>query len=158
MELKNRRVLVGVDAQGRSAVVADAHDMALAYPPTGVEIQEIWWQARVPAQVDDAGARTGRIGLAAPPSGAVVRMLTVPPSPADWSVDLHFDDSMHVITMITGQLDIVLERQQQGPQDRCDHDQCADDQCRPAEQRQPAALETSGHCPPPWSVRSPNIG
>jgi hypothetical protein len=109
MELQNRRVLVGVDAQGRSAVVADAHDMALAYPPTGVEIQEIWWQARVPAQVDDAGARTGRIGLAAPPSGAVVRMLTVPPSPADWSVDLHFDDSMHVITMITGQLDIVLE-------------------------------------------------
>jgi len=109
MELQTRRVLVGVDAQGRSAVVADAHDMALAYPPTGVEIQEIWWQARVPAQVDDAGARTGRIGLAAPPSGAVVRMLTVPPSPADWSVDLHFDDSMHVITMITGQLDIVLE-------------------------------------------------
>ena len=109
MELQNRRVLVGVDAQGRSAVVADAQDMALAYPPTGVEIQEIWWQARVPAQVDDAGARTGRIGLAAPPSGAVVRMLTVPPSPADWSVDLHFDDSMHVITLITGQLDIVLE-------------------------------------------------
>ena len=51
MELQNRRVLVGVDAQGRSAVVADAQDMALAYPPTGVEIQEIWWQARVPAQV-----------------------------------------------------------------------------------------------------------
>ena len=109
MELQNRRVLVGVDAQGRSAVVADAQDMALAYPPTGVEIQEIWWQARLPAQVDDAGARTGRIGLAAPPSGAVVRMLTVPPSPADWSVDLHFDDSMHVITLITGRLDIVLE-------------------------------------------------
>jgi len=109
MKRENRRFLVGVDAQGRSAVVADAHDMALAYPPTGVEIQEIWWQARVPAQVDDAGARTGRIGLAAPPSGAVVRMLTVPPSPADWSVDLHFDDSMHVITLITGQLDIVLE-------------------------------------------------
>ena len=36
MELQNRRVLVGVDAQGRSAVVADAQDMALAYPPTGV--------------------------------------------------------------------------------------------------------------------------
>ena len=109
MELQNRRVLVGVDAQGRSAVVADAQDMALAYPPTGVEIQEIWWQARVPAQVNDAGARSGPIGLAAPSRGAVVRILTVPPSPVDWSVDLHFDDSMHVITMITGQLDIVLE-------------------------------------------------
>ena len=38
-----------------------------------------------------------------------MRILTVPPSPVDWSVDLHFDDSMHVITLITGQLDIVLE-------------------------------------------------
>ena len=109
MRQENRRVLVGMDAQGRSAVVADARDMALAHPPTGVTIQEIWWQARVPAQVDDAGARTGEIGLAAPSQGAVVRILTVPPSPADWKVDLHFDDSMHVITMIEGQLDVVLE-------------------------------------------------
>lgn len=109
MQRENRRVLVGVDAQGRSTVVADAHDMALAHPPTGVEIQEIWWQARVPAQLDDVGARTGEIGLAAPTQGAVVRILTVPPSSADWNVDLHFDDSMHVITMIEGQLDVVLE-------------------------------------------------
>ena len=109
MTSANRRVLVGEDAQGRSTVVTDANDMALAHPPTGVEIQEIWWQARIPAQVDDAGARTGPIGLAAPPSGAVVRMLTVPPSPADWTVDLHFDNSMHVITMIAGRLDVVLE-------------------------------------------------
>ena len=109
MTSANRRVLVGEDAQGRSTVVTDANDMALAHPPTGVEIQEIWWQARIPAQVDDAGARTGRIGPAAPPSGAVVRMLTVPPSPADWTVDLHFDNSMHVITMIAGRLDVVLE-------------------------------------------------
>jgi mannose-6-phosphate isomerase-like protein (cupin superfamily) len=90
-------------------VVADAPDMALAHPPTGVEIQEIWWQAGVPAQLDDTGARSGEIGLAAPAKGGVVRILTVPPSPADWTVDLHFDDSMHVITMIQGQLDVVLE-------------------------------------------------
>ena len=105
----NRRVLVGVDEAGRSTVVADAHDMALAHPPTGVSIQEVWWQAQVPARLDDDGSRVGPIGLAAPSEGAVVRILTVPPSPADGTLDLHFDDSMHVITLTAGQLDVVLE-------------------------------------------------
>ena len=107
--MRNRRVLVGTDDAGRSTVVRDDYDMALAHPPTGVEIQEVWWQARVPARADDAGARSVPIGLAAPEQGAVVRILTVPPSPTDWSVDLHFDDSMHVITVIAGDLDVVLE-------------------------------------------------
>ena len=107
----NRRVLVGLDAQGRSTVVSDAHDMAHAYPPTGVAIQEVWWQAEVPARLDDDGARVGPIGLEAPSRGGVVRILTVPPSASSrkWVPDLHFDDSMHVITLTTGQLDIVLE-------------------------------------------------
>ena len=109
MTLRNRRVLVGLDPSGRSEVVADADDMATAYPPTGVAIQEVWWQARIPAQLDDDGARSGPIGLAAPAGGAVVRILTVPPTPTETAVDLHFDDSMHVLTMTEGQLDIVLE-------------------------------------------------
>jgi mannose-6-phosphate isomerase-like protein (cupin superfamily) len=107
----NRRVLVGLDAQGRSTVRSDTYDMARTYPLTGVAIQEIWWQAEVPARLDDDGARVGPIGLAPPPRGGVVRILTVPPSSggADWVPDLHFDDSMHVITLIVGRLDIVLE-------------------------------------------------
>jgi quercetin dioxygenase-like cupin family protein len=83
--------------------------MALAHPPTGVTIQEVWWQDHVPACLADDGARNGEIGLAAPPHGAVVRVLTVPPTPTDRGVDLHYDDSMHVITLIDGQLDVVLE-------------------------------------------------
>jgi quercetin dioxygenase-like cupin family protein len=107
----NRRIVVGLDAQGRSAVLSDATDMALKHPPTGVAIQELWWQAELPARLDDHGARIGPIGLAPPQRGGVVRILTVPPSAdgADWVPDLHFDDSMHVITLIAGQLDIVLE-------------------------------------------------
>ena len=110
-ESANRRVVVGLDAQDRSIVVSDAHDMARTYPPTGVAIQEIWWQADVPARLDDDGARVGEIGLAAPPKGAVVRILTVPPSHHgdEWRPDLHFDDSMHVITMISGKLEVFLE-------------------------------------------------
>ena len=90
-------------------MVRDARDMALAHPPTGVTIQEAWWQGRVPARLNDDGVREESTGLAAPPSGAVVRVLTVPPTSADRSVDLHYDDSMHVITLISGQLDVILE-------------------------------------------------
>jgi quercetin dioxygenase-like cupin family protein len=109
MAPRNRRVVVGLDARGRSTVVRDGRDMALAYPPTGVTIQEVWWQDHIPARLNDAGSRIGSIGLAAPSGGAVVRMLTVPPTSVDQSVDLHYDDSMHVITLINGQLDVILE-------------------------------------------------
>jgi hypothetical protein len=107
----SRRIVVGLDAQGRSVVVSDATDMARAFPSTGVAIQEIWWQSEVPARVDDPGARVGPIGLPPPPRGGVVRILTVPPSRggADWVPDLHFDNLMHVITLLAGRLDIVLE-------------------------------------------------
>ena len=109
MEARHRRVVVGLDDRGRSTVVRDGRDMALAQPPTGVTIQEAWWQRQVPARLNDDGVRAGSIGLAAPPGGAVVRVLTVPPTPVDRSVDLHYDDSMHVITLISGQLDVILE-------------------------------------------------
>ncbi|WP_270889685.1 cupin domain-containing protein [Pedococcus sp. 5OH_020] len=109
MVSSHRRVVVGVDAEGRSGVARDARDMALAHPPTGVTIEEVWWQAEVPARLDDDGARDEVVGLAAPPAGGVVRVLTVPPAPSDRPVDLHYDDSMHVITMLSGRLDIILE-------------------------------------------------
>ncbi|WP_457253650.1 cupin domain-containing protein [Pedococcus sp. P5_B7] len=109
MVSSHRRVVVGVDDAGRSTVTRDARDMALAHPPTGVTIEEVWWQGEVPARLDDDGARDEVVGLAAPPAGGVVRVLTVPPTPSDRPVDLHYDDSMHVITMLTGRLDIVLE-------------------------------------------------
>ncbi len=76
----SRRIVVGLDAQGRPVVVSDATDMARAFPSTGVAIQEIWWQSEVPARVDDPGARVGPIGLPPPPRGGLVQILTVPPS------------------------------------------------------------------------------
>jgi quercetin dioxygenase-like cupin family protein len=69
----------------------------------------VWWQQQVPAGLHDAGDGDGVSGLAAPAGGGVVRILTVPPTSAERDVDLHYDDSMHVITMLAGQLDIVLE-------------------------------------------------
>jgi mannose-6-phosphate isomerase-like protein (cupin superfamily) len=110
-DIENRRVLVGVDSQGRSTIASDEYDLARNEFPNGILMQEIWWQPHIPAVPDDSGARIGSIGIAPPDGGAVVRFLTVPPSSAgdDWVPDLHFDDALHVITLTSGELDIILE-------------------------------------------------
>ena len=110
--MRNRRVIVGVDPKGRSTVTADEKDLARNEQPNGILLQEIWWQEQVPARADDDGVRVGEIGLAAPPGGAVIRILTVPPTrfTADvWVPNLHYDDLLHVITMTSGELGVVLE-------------------------------------------------
>ena len=110
--MRNRRVIVGVDPKGRSTVTADEKDLARNEQPNGILLQEIWWQEQVPARADDDGVRVGEIGLAAPPGGAVIRILTVPPTRFmvdEWVPNLHYDDSLHVITMTSGELGVVLE-------------------------------------------------
>jgi quercetin dioxygenase-like cupin family protein len=110
-DIGNRRVLVGVDSQGRSTIATDGYDLARNELLKGILMQEIWWQPHIPATPGDNGARVGSIGIAPPSAGAVIRLLTVPPSSEgeDWVPDLHFDDVLHVITLTSGELDIVLE-------------------------------------------------
>jgi len=107
----NRRIIVGLEPQGRSAVVADAEDMAQTEPLTGFVVQEIWSQDRVPGAVADDGLRTGDIDIEPPGAGALVRVLTVAPlaSAADWTANLHDDDNRHVLTLVSGDIDLVLE-------------------------------------------------
>jgi quercetin dioxygenase-like cupin family protein len=110
--MRNRRVIVGVDPKGRSTVTSDDKDLARIEQPNGILLQEIWWQEQVPARADDDGVRAGEIGLAPPPGGAVIRVLTVPPTgfaAGGWVPNLHYDDALHVITMASGELGIILE-------------------------------------------------
>lgn len=111
--MRNRRVIVGIDSKGRSTIMSDKKDLARNEQPNGILLQEIWWQEQVPARADDDGVRTGEIGIAPPAGGAVVRILTVPPArftADEWVPNLHYDDSLHVITMTSGELGIVLEQ------------------------------------------------
>ncbi|MCJ1674577.1 MULTISPECIES: hypothetical protein [unclassified Rathayibacter] len=108
----HRRVLVGLDDDGRSTVVGDAFDLPIVRPSAHVTLQEIWRQDSIPARLDDATDPRREGSLPAPPNGAVVRILTIAPFSGvstEWAADLHFDDSLHIITMTTGLLDIVLE-------------------------------------------------
>ncbi len=105
-----RRVLVGTDSAGSSTVVSDE-----ASPETllenGILLQEVWQQRSIPAVVTDQPATDWTLGPAAPVDGVVVRVLTVQARTSEYAPapDLHSDPSLHVITMLAGELDFVLE-------------------------------------------------
>jgi len=106
---KARRVIVGTDGEGASTVIADAPSPETVLP-NGIILHEVWQQRTLPAGVDDQPDEDWTLGPAAPAEGAVVRILTVPAATARPSApDLHSDPSLHVITMLEGELDVVLE-------------------------------------------------
>lgn len=111
---KRRRIVVGTDPQGRSVVLSDARDMAESHPGK-VSIEEVWWQPQSPFRPEHGlASRVGEVGIEPPSSGAVVRLLSVPPVSVghEWVLDLHFDDALHVITLTSGALDIILETEE----------------------------------------------
>ncbi|MDR7161977.1 hypothetical protein [Arthrobacter sp. BE255] len=106
-----RRVIVGVNGSSSSVVVADDRNLPSTRLPNGIVLQELWQQRSIPAEPNDRPEPDWTLGPAAPVEGAVVRILTVPAGHGDESAkpDLHTDPSLHVITMLSGELNIVLE-------------------------------------------------
>ncbi|WP_326943722.1 hypothetical protein OG439_27610 [Amycolatopsis sp. NBC_01307] len=107
-----RRVIVGNDEAASSTVVADERNLPRTRLPNGILLQELWQQRDIPAKREDLPESEWTLGPAAPTEGAVVRILTVPAATgsAVLEPDLHTDPSLHVITMLTGELDVILER------------------------------------------------
>jgi len=106
-----RRVIVGVNGAAASTVVADERDLPCTRLPNGILLQELWQQRDIPAEPNDQPKPDWTLGPAAPTEGAVVRILTVPAANgiAPTEPDLHTDPSLHVITMLSGALDVILE-------------------------------------------------
>jgi quercetin dioxygenase-like cupin family protein len=106
-----RRVIVGINASKASAVVADERNLPSTRLPNGIVLQELWQQRNIPAAPDDHPEPGWTLGPDAPAEGAVVRILTVPAASGDRfaAPDLHTDPSLHVITMLDGELIVILE-------------------------------------------------
>jgi quercetin dioxygenase-like cupin family protein len=106
-----RRVIVGVNGAAASTVVADERDLPCTRLPNGILLQELWQQRGIPAGPNDQPEPEWTLGPASPAEGVVVRILTVPA--ANGGVhsepDLHTDPSLHVITMLGGELIFILE-------------------------------------------------
>ena len=134
-----RRVVVGKDSGGRSAVVRDGISQARTTRPTGAVVTEIWRQEAIPAHPDDDGTRAEQMLPMPPAAGASMRIFTLPPDgPSVPSLDaerqafgsenvvksesgrvLHRTDSLYVATVVQGRAELVLEtdRVRLGPGD-----------------------------------------
>jgi len=124
-----RRVVIGKDSDGRSAVVRDDVSQARTTRPTGAVVTEIWRQEAVPAHYDDDGTRAGEMLPMPPATGASMRIFTLPPNgPSEPRLDaerlafgaanvaesasgpvLHRTDSLYVATVVQGRAELVLE-------------------------------------------------
>ncbi|WP_129287436.1 hypothetical protein [Streptomyces sp. GZWMJZ-114] len=105
-----RRVIVGVSGSGASAVVTDERIIPCTRLSNGILLQEVWQQRELPAVPEDRPDPDWALGPAAPAEGAVIRMLTVPAASGSRPAEphLHTDPSLHVITMLSGEL-VLLE-------------------------------------------------
>lgn len=109
----SRRIVVGLTDSGRSTVAADAHDIADTEPASGYLVQDLWRQQSLPGEVNDGGVTTSPIDVEPPPEGALVRVLTIQPLAADdWTSNLHGDTNRHVLTLVSGTVDLILEDQE----------------------------------------------
>nr|WTB09035.1 hypothetical protein OG546_35380 [Streptomyces antimycoticus] len=106
-----RRVIVGVNSTGASTVITDERAVPCTRLSNGILLQEVWQQRGIPAMPDDRPEPEWTLGPDAPTEGAVIRILTVPAANGDGPAEpnLHTDPSLHVITMLSGELVVLLE-------------------------------------------------
>ena len=128
---QGRRVVTGTDADGRSCVLLDELSGTRAATPA-FTVVDLWQTDSVPASVADDDTLTGTVTLDPPKAGVLVRMLTLPPDPQSPSdgvfktamaevggsettvegsgiAGLHATDTLDVITVLSGEIHLVLE-------------------------------------------------
>jgi mannose-6-phosphate isomerase-like protein (cupin superfamily) len=125
-----RRVIAGVDENGRSAVIADEFTPQRV-AATAFTICDIWETARLPIPMDTPAA-VGKVSLYPPKTGFAFRVCTFPPDSeydkeASYKESLvalqggdtflgdsnipgmHVHDTLDIVTVVSGELHIVLE-------------------------------------------------
>jgi hypothetical protein len=128
--IRARRVIAGVDADGRSTIVTD-EDTATRIELPGFTVNDVWRVDSLPAHVDEEDTLTGEVELDPPASGFVVRLATFPPDSAvdkeqyaasidslhgadanvedEEAMGMHFTDTVDVVTVVSGEIYAVLE-------------------------------------------------
>lgn len=129
-----RRVVAGVDADGKSTIVLDENTATRA-AAEAFTVCDVWRVERLPVHVDQEDTLDGTVALSPPPEGLVVRVTTFPPDSewdpasaygeslealqgadaevADDSIPgLHATDTVDVVTVLSGELYAVLERKE----------------------------------------------
>ncbi|OPX05241.1 cupin domain-containing protein [Mycobacterium sp. AT1] len=129
LEVKGRRVIAGVDANGRSTIAVDEFTPGLLDTPA-YKVMDMWHVQKFPPSVDDVDS-VGPVALLPPLGACTYRLTTFPPdSEVDASghaeslkalgsgdthddenevAGFHYSDSIDVITMLSGELYAIVE-------------------------------------------------
>jgi hypothetical protein len=106
-----RRVITGVDAEGRSTVEADGPSPHLRVAAPGVRYTEIWTTPSAPASAErtvDAGDVP--LTLVPEPGGTLIRVCEMhPPEPGSESYGMHATPTVDYIAVISGRLRCAFE-------------------------------------------------
>jgi quercetin dioxygenase-like cupin family protein len=107
--LQGRRVISGLDANGKSTIVSDERSSRRISIP-GLEACDLWEAKSLPTHVDAdyslPGELTLGVKLGLPERGLMYR---VGAFPANSIGDMHRTDSIDVTTLVSGELWAVLE-------------------------------------------------
>ena len=105
-----RRVVTGIDPSGQSMIVSDGQvpDAACFSSPGQAAGCDLWMERAVPVDLDDHSDPMADYSMQSwpPPGGVIVRTLTWEPG---YSYPMHRSDTVDFISVITGQLELVLE-------------------------------------------------
>jgi mannose-6-phosphate isomerase-like protein (cupin superfamily) len=125
-----RRVITGVDADGRSVVVSDEPTRARLERPDGSVVMDLWRVKHLPTHADDDSSLLEEVSPP-PHSGLVVKLSTIPahaeidpvayaqaiaeaygPQPTSAApkvAGMHRTETVDVVTVLSGELYAVLE-------------------------------------------------
>ncbi len=80
-----RRIVTGIDEQGRSCIVQDGASPAVFQPPErpGFRVTNLWRTVGSPTDVNAPDSIIEHHGVLPPPGGTVIRIIDIPPEPAD---------------------------------------------------------------------------
>lgn len=131
-DIRVRRVVSGLDENGRSTIVSDAYTETRLVTDAFV-LNQIWQITELPPHVNDENALTSEARIPPPPRGFTHVLATFPPdstweygaggyeasmaaagageSHVDSDVDpgMHQTDSVDIITIVAGECVVVLE-------------------------------------------------
>ncbi|MBF6245721.1 cupin domain-containing protein [Nocardia elegans] len=125
-----RRVIAGLDAQGRSTVVTDENTTTRVALPA-FTVNDVWRVDSLPARYGDDDTLASEVELAPPANGLVVRLATFPPdseidpavyaesignlhgddanAESDGIVGLHATETIDIATILDGEIYALYE-------------------------------------------------
>jgi len=103
LEIQARRVVTGLDTQGKSTIVADGPTPIRVAAP-GFTVCDIWTVQNLPTPVNNEDGTGGDVLLDPPRGGFIYRITTFPPD-SEWDATADYQSSLEAMSGGESQLD-----------------------------------------------------